>query len=192
MRRRARRFLVFAPSAALGLAGAAWVLLSPPDLGKPAGPPAVLLTAAALTLALLSAAWLLERRCASFRYAGQSLERALRSLRITTPLAVTLAVVTAVSEELFFRGGVMQLAGPWGQALLFGLMHPAGRRGWAYTVFTAVSGLAFGYAALLTGSLWAPVIAHFAINLQGLLQVRRGRRSSGRARPQPGQPGGRI
>jgi len=36
-----------------------------------------------------------------------------------------------------------------------------------------VAGLAFGYAATLTGSLWTPIVAHFVINAQGLLEVRR-------------------
>ncbi len=47
------------------------------------------------------------------------------------------------------------------------------RRGWSYTLYTALSGVAFGYAVMLTGSLWPGLIAHFLINLQGLLELGR-------------------
>ena len=88
-------------------------------------------------------------------------------------LAFGLAAATSLSEELFFRGALLPLVGVWGQALLFGLLHPAPLKGWSYTAYTFIAGLAFGYATLLTGSLWAALLAHFVINLQGFLEVRR-------------------
>ena len=179
---RLRRWLPFLPSLLLGVVGAVWVLLAGPDLGERAPVPLILVVAAALALLLLGSAWLLERLLPSFRHASRLLERALARLRFPSWTLVILAAGTAVGEELFFRGGLMQLVGVWGQALLFGALHPVDRRGWSYTLFTFVAGLLFGYAVLLTGSLWTAVLAHFAVNLHGLLSVRKKRPL---ARPAP-------
>ena len=149
------------------------MLFRPLELPASAGPLTVLLTAALLTSGLLGGAWLLERWLASFRAASKLLERALSHLPISLPLALSLAALTAVSEELFFRGALLSLVGVWGQALVFGLMHPAPLKGWSYTVYTFIAGLAFGYATVFTGNLWTAIIAHFFINLQGFLEVRR-------------------
>ena len=138
-----------------------------------AGPVAVASIAFGLALALLGGAWALEKLLPSFRFASHLLERALSRLDLSLPLALMLAALTSVSEELFFRGALLSLIGVWGQALVFGLMHPAPLRGWSYTAYTFVAGLAFGYATLLTGSLWTAIAAHFIVNLQGFLAVRR-------------------
>ncbi len=122
---------------------------------------------------LLGVAWLLEKTSASFRYASRLLERAMQGFSITVPLAFALAIVSSVAEELFFRGTVMPLVGVWGQAILFGLMHPTPKKAWLYTVFTAFAGLVFGFATLYTGSLYAAIFAHFVINLQGFLEIRK-------------------
>jgi membrane protease YdiL (CAAX protease family) len=157
------------PSLLFGTAGAAWVLTAPPRLPPHAGIPAVLLAAAAVAALLLAGAWLLERTVPSFRHASRLLERALTRLRLSPWAALLLAAATAGGEELFFRGGLMQLLGVWGQALVFGALHPVSLRGWTYTLYTVGAGVVFGYSALLTGSLWTPVLAHFAVNLHGLL-----------------------
>ena len=100
------------------------------------------------------------------------MERALKRLRPSLLEALAFALLTAGAEELFFRGALQSLIGVWGQAVVFGLLHPMPRRGWSYTVYTGVSGLAFGYAVTLTGSLWPGFVAHFLINFQGLLELR--------------------
>ena len=158
--------------------GGAWLLWRPLELSADADLFTVLLTAASLAAGLLGGAWFLEKLLPSFRFASNLLERALSRLPITLPLAFVFAALTAVSEELFFRGALLSLLGAgtlgvWGQALIFGFMHPAPLKGWSYTVYTFFAGLAFGYATLLTGSLWAAIAAHFVINLQGFLEVRR-------------------
>lgn len=177
-RLKGRRLLIFAPSLLTGLLGGGWLLFRPLRLDADAGLFTVLLAAAVLASGLLGGAWLLDKLLPSFRAASKLLERALARLPISLPLALALAALTSVSEELFFRGALLSFLGAswlgvWGQALLFGLMHPAPLRGWSYTAYTFVAGLAFGYATLLTGSLWAAIIAHFFVNLQGFLEVRR-------------------
>lgn len=179
---RLRRLLPFLPSLLLGAAGALWVVLSPPALPGRAQPLLVVGAAVGLAALLLGAAWLLERLLPSFRHASRLLERALAGLRLSPWLTLLLAAATATGEELFFRGGLMQLLGVWGQALVFGALHPISRRGWSYTLFTFVAGVLFGYAVLLSGSLWTAVLAHFAVNLHGLLSVRRNSRPAPPAR----------
>ncbi|HEX7021907.1 MAG TPA: type II CAAX endopeptidase family protein [Trueperaceae bacterium] len=167
-----RRFLVFAPSLALGLAGALWLHLRPLELAANAGPGRILGVAVALSMLLWGGAWLLGCLLPSFRTAERLLERAIAALPLSLPLAVALAAATSVSEELFFRGALLSVVGVWGQGLVFGLLHPAPRRAWSYTAYTFMGGVAFGYATLWTGSLWAAMLAHFAINLQGFLEMR--------------------
>lgn len=168
-----RRYLVFAPSLAFGLLGALWLTWRPLQLEADAGPVTIVAVGAAVATALLAGAWLLEKMLPSFRYASQLLERALLRTPITWPLAVVLAALTATAEELFFRGALLSVLGVWGQAAVFGLMHPAPLKAWSYTAYTFVAGLAFGYATLYTGSLWAAILAHFAVNLHGFLSLRR-------------------
>ena len=175
-----RRYLPFVPSVLTGVLGAAWLVYRPADLGPPADTLTLALTAAALTVGLLAGAWSLERTLPSFRYASGLLERALKRLQPSRLEALVLALLSAGAEELFFRGALQSLVGVWGQAVVFGLLHPVPRRGWSYTLYTAVSGLAFGYAVTLTGSLWPGFIAHFLINFQGLLELRRDRHRANR------------
>ena len=182
--KRRRRLLIFAPSLLTGLLGGAWLLWRPLELAADAGLLTTLLTAAGLAAGLLGGGWLLDRLLPSFRTASKLLERALSRLNVSLPLAFAFAALTSVSEELFFRGALLSLLGAgtlglWGQALVFGLMHPAPLKAWSYTVYTFVAGLAFGYATLLTGSLWAAIAAHFVVNLQGFLEVRRLQRRRG-------------
>lgn len=167
-----RRLLPFLPSLLTGVLGAAWLLYHPAELGARADLLTLSLVALALTLGLGGGAWLLERTLPSFRYATKLLERTLQNVRVRRLEAFLLAALTATAEELFFRGALQSLIGVWGQALVFGLLHPLPRRGWSYTLYAALSGLAFGYAALLSGSLLPGLIAHFLINLQGLWEVR--------------------
>lgn len=163
----------FLPSLAFGLAGAIWVVLDPPELPSSPGVGVIVLTAALLAAILLAGAYLLEATLPSFRHAARLLERALARLELSPPLALVLAAATAAGEELFFRGGLMQLLGLWGQAVVFGLLHPVSRKGWAYGFYGVLAGAALGYGALLTGTLWTPVLAHFVVNLHGLVGARR-------------------
>ncbi len=173
-----RRYLPFLPSLLTGLLGTVWLSFYPVAYGPRAEFLTLTLVAAALAVGLLGTAWVLERTLPSFRYASELQGRALAHFRPSGLEAVLFAALTATAEELFFRGALQGLIGVWGQALVFGLLHPMPRRGWSYTLYAALSGLAFGFAAAFTGSLWPGLIAHFLINLQGLLELRRGERQS--------------
>jgi membrane protease YdiL (CAAX protease family) len=167
-----RNYLIFLPSTVFGLLGAVWLWFHPLPYEKRFGLVGMLVLASFLVALLLGSAWLLERTLPSFRNASKLLERALGNFHISLPFAFALAALSSVAEELFFRGALMPLINVWGQALVFGLLHPAPRKAWSYTVFTGVAGLIFGLATLYSGSLLPAIVAHFVINLQGFLELR--------------------
>lgn len=96
-------------------------------------------------------------------------ERALEIARSVTPLgALGIAVVSSVSEEVFFRGFLQPRIGLVAQAVVFSLVHLS-YGNVLELVVTFALGLAFGVAYKRTGSLVAPVAAHFLFNLVMLL-----------------------
>lgn len=186
MNRQAWILLAFAPSLLAGVAGAVWWLLDPPDLT----PRLALLPSLGLGvgtgLALLGAAAGLERVLPSFRWASRLTERALARLAPSRPVALLLALATSIGEELLFRGALLAAVGLLPQAVLFGALHPLGRRGWSYPVFAAAAGLALGGLVLGTGRLMPAIVAHLIVNATGL--TRRRRRPPPRRDLTPGTP----
>lgn len=76
-----------------------------------------------------------------------------------------LAILSALGEELLFRGLLQPVIGLWGQAVIFGLLHQlAGPSRWIWVSWAAVVGLLFGLLFQLTGSLFGPILAHALIN----------------------------
>jgi uncharacterized protein len=164
-----RRVLVALPSLVLlALLVPLWWRWPPPPLEARLGLVGLVAAGLATALALLAVAAGLERSNASFRTTSARLERLVRSLRLHPALALALALLTGVVEELFFRGWLMPHVGLVVQAALFMLLHPAGRSGWMYTLFTGFAGLVFGALVLATGSLVPALVAHVAVNAHGL------------------------
>ena len=121
-------------------------------------------------LALLTAWNLGARRLAAARELESRLGRLLGPLG--TDEAVTLAVLSGVAEELFFRGAVQ---GSWGwlwASLSFAVLHSGpGRVFGLWTLFAAVAGGLLGGLMLWTGNLLAPVVAHVLINAVNLRRL---------------------
>ena len=187
-----RRLTLLLPSLVLlVLTLVGWWLWPPPATEPRLGALGLVGVGIVTALALLAGAALLERSVPSFRRTSRRLERLVRDLRLPPGGALAAALVSGVAEELFFRGWLLPTVGLWWQALVFMLLHPAGRSGWAYTAYTGVAGLAFGVVTLATGSLWPALIAHVAVNLHGFSQGGRGLRPSPAtgARVSPGTPG---
>ena len=85
-----------------------------------------------------------------------------------------LAVLSAVGEELFFRGLLQPWIGLVPQALLFGLAHQLpGRSRWVWVGWATLVGLALGAMFQLTGSLAGPLAAHALINGLNLAYLKR-------------------
>lgn len=86
--------------------------------------------------------------------------------------AAALAALSAVGEELLFRGAMQPSLGLYVTSALFALAHlPPRRRLLPWTVGAAVLGLAFGAITMWTANLAGAVVAHFVINLLNLKHV---------------------
>ncbi len=109
--------------------------------------------------------------------AGDTLARVLASVLgpLSLSQCLTLALVSGVAEEVFFRGALQPRVGLVAASLLFGLAHFAPRRDLLpWTGFSILAGLLLGTLFEATGNLLAPVTAHTAINAVNLsLLVRR-------------------
>lgn len=92
-------------------------------------------------------------------------------------LGVTvIAAMSALAEELVFRGLLMPWLGAWGvvlQAIPFGLVHAqlSGPSRWVWAAWASVVGLALGAIFALTGSLLGAVLSHALINALNLLYL---------------------
>ncbi|MBC8081061.1 MAG: CPBP family intramembrane metalloprotease [Gorillibacterium sp.] len=77
---------------------------------------------------------------------------------------VVICLVVAFCEEILFRGAVQHALGPYWTSILFAAIHVRYLQHWLMTglVFSISYGLGFIY--IHTGTLWAPVIAHFLID----------------------------
>src|SRR5215470_11445284 len=80
-----------------------------------------------------------------------------------------LALGSSIGEELLFRGALLPWLGPWWQAVVFALLHVGpGRRFLPWTALALVAGVGFGWLAVWTTNLGAPIAAHFTINFLNL------------------------
>ena len=94
--------------------------------------------------------------------------------RPTAKELLLLAALSAIGEEIFFRGAMLDAWGPWISSLVFALLHvPPRRELWPWTVSAGLLGLILGGLTLATGNLGAACVAHFAINLINLAYITR-------------------
>lgn len=114
----------------------------------------------------------LERRWAWL----PDLHREFRSIlgRPSGAELLLLAGASAIGEEIFFRGAMLDAWGPWLSSLVFALLHvPPRRELWAWTASAGLLGLGLAALTLWTGNLGAAVAAHFVINLLNLAYITR-------------------
>lgn len=105
---------------------------------------------------------------------GETLTRIIRQLLGELHLgdALLLAALSALGEEILFRGLLLPYTGIIGSSAIFGFAHLLPRRRlWLWSVWATAAGLAFAWLATSTGSILAPTVAHFAINLVGLISL---------------------
>lgn len=108
---------------------------------------------------------------------------------LTRGEALALALVSAVGEEIAFRGALQSWLGWWPAALLFALAHvgPAGAFLW-WTGWALVGGVGFGLVVEGRGALGAALVAHLVVNAVQL--VRLSRPAGAPAAPPAGAPPG--
>ena len=91
---------------------------------------------------------------------------------MTRSEAVVLALLSAIAEELFFRGALQDSFGMWPAAALFSLLHLGpGREFRLWTLFAAVAGIVLGALVLWRGALLAAIVAHGLVNAVGLSRL---------------------
>jgi membrane protease YdiL (CAAX protease family) len=88
---------------------------------------------------------------------------------LTLAEIATLAALSGISEEIFFRGAVQGDFGIVVASLLFGLLHPLNV---SYVIWASAVGFGFGLLYQLTGSLIPPILCHGGYNLAALLYLR--------------------
>jgi membrane protease YdiL (CAAX protease family) len=143
----------------------------PPGLTE-GRPLASLLLGAALAAAVLWVSGWLMRRPGPVRRLGRTL--AAHVGPVSAAEAAGIAGLSAVGEELLFRGTLQPAMGYIAASLLFGLAHFVPGRGWrAYPLFAGAMGFLFGGLVLATGNLLGAILAHGWINHVNLLRIAR-------------------
>jgi membrane protease YdiL (CAAX protease family) len=76
-----------------------------------------------------------------------------------------IAFVVSVCEEVLFRGAIQYAIGAYWTSILFAAIHIRYLRHWIPTglVFSISYGL--GWIQMQTGTIWAPIAAHFLVDL---------------------------
>ncbi|WP_276351730.1 CPBP family intramembrane glutamic endopeptidase [Cohnella caldifontis] len=84
----------------------------------------------------------------------------------------SIALVVAVCEELLFRGAIQYAIGPYWTSIVFASIHVRYLRHWIPTglVFSISYGL--GWIQAWSGTIWAPIAAHFLVDLTMGLIIR--------------------
>jgi uncharacterized protein len=81
-----------------------------------------------------------------------------------------ISLVVSLCEEILFRGAIQYAIGPYWTSILFAAIHIRYLRHWIPTglVFSISYGL--GWIMIHTGTLWAPILAHFLVDfVMGLI-----------------------
>ncbi len=86
------------------------------------------------------------------------------------PDLIWLGLLPGLSEELLFRGVMlpaigMNTLGIVVSAASFGVLHLSSLQQWTYVVWATAIGLVLAIAAVLTGNLLVPIVAHTVTNL---------------------------
>ncbi|MBY9081623.1 CPBP family intramembrane metalloprotease [Paenibacillus sp. HN-1] len=88
-----------------------------------------------------------------------------------------IALLVAVCEELLFRGAIQYALGPYWTSILFAVIHVRYLRHWIPTGWVFASSYGLGMIYVWSGTLWAPILCHFVIDLISGLVIRYRRES---------------
>ncbi|MBG9793607.1 abortive infection protein [Paenibacillus dendritiformis] len=78
---------------------------------------------------------------------------------------VVICLIVGICEELLFRGAVQHAFGSYWTSILFAAIHVRYLRHWLPTLMVFLISYALGTVYEWTGTLWAPIAAHFIIDL---------------------------
>ncbi|RXZ76893.1 CPBP family intramembrane metalloprotease [Paenibacillaceae bacterium] len=78
---------------------------------------------------------------------------------------IVISFIVSVCEEMLFRGALQFAFGPYWTSIIFAAIHVRYLKHWIPTGLVFSISYALGWIYMETGTLWAPIIAHFAIDL---------------------------
>jgi membrane protease YdiL (CAAX protease family) len=76
-----------------------------------------------------------------------------------------ISLVVSICEEILFRGAVQPTIGPYWTSVLFAAIHVRYLRHWIPTAMVFSISYGLGWIMIQTGTLWAPILAHFLVDL---------------------------
>ncbi|WP_410768329.1 CPBP family intramembrane glutamic endopeptidase [Fontibacillus sp. BL9] len=85
---------------------------------------------------------------------------------------VLIALIVSICEELLFRGAIQHGLGPYWTSVLFAAIHIRYLKHWIPTGWVFASSYGLGFIYVQTGTLWAPIICHFLIDLISGLAIK--------------------
>ncbi|MFC4599112.1 CPBP family intramembrane glutamic endopeptidase [Cohnella hongkongensis] len=87
-----------------------------------------------------------------------------------------ISFVVAMCEEILFRGAVQHAFGPYWTSILFAAIHVRYLRHWVPTGMVFAISYGLGWILDVSGTLWAPIAAHFLVDfIMGcIIRFRRG------------------
>ncbi|PYI54969.1 CPBP family intramembrane glutamic endopeptidase [Paenibacillus flagellatus] len=119
--------------------------------------------AAVFAAAVLAFDWLIARWVPEDVTDDGGVNQKLFGRRPLWHIAV-ISLVVAICEELLFRGAIQHAFGPYWTSILFAAIHIRYLRHWLMTGMVFAISYGLGKLYVLTGSLWAPIAAHFLID----------------------------
>ncbi|MCB9833452.1 MAG: CPBP family intramembrane metalloprotease [Planctomycetes bacterium] len=132
-----------------------------------------------LGLALVVASGILRAKSGLFDALEEAVRERLGELRLGA--IIVLALLSALAEEVFFRGFLQtELGDLLGSEILglvitsvgFGLLHTGPvSRFWPWTLFATVCGFLLGWLWIETAGLLAPVLVHFMVNAVNMARI---------------------
>jgi len=75
-----------------------------------------------------------------------------------------ISFVVAVCEELLFRGAIQHAIGPYWTSIAFAAIHVRYLRHWIPTGLVFGISYGLGWILIQSGTLWAPIVAHFLVD----------------------------
>ncbi|MEK0314165.1 CPBP family intramembrane glutamic endopeptidase [Cohnella sp. 56] len=76
-----------------------------------------------------------------------------------------LCAVVGFCEELLFRGALQHAFGPYWTSIIFAAIHVRYLRHWIPTGLVFAISYGLGLLMSHTGTIWAPIVAHFLVDL---------------------------
>lgn len=90
---------------------------------------------------------------------------------------ILIAAIVSICEELLFRGAIQYSFGPYWTSIIFAVIHVRYLRHFVPTAWVFLSSYGLGYIYIQSGSIWAPILCHFFIDLFSGLVIRYRRES---------------